>query len=111
VTNVNSAFKSFLVKNANYNGFFELPKLKTTDTLPQKLIPFSKAMCRSFTDFDCFVHFYEDDIKFERLWNNPKQYLNKLKMMFQIQKNQQIYAISKMGQKCILIKMKMENLM
>ncbi len=79
MTNVNSVFKSFLVKNANYDGFFELPKLKTTDTLPQKFVPFSKAMCRSFTDFDCFVHFYEDDIRFERIWNNPKQYLNKLK--------------------------------
>ena len=36
MTNVNSVFKSFLVKNANYDGFFELPKLKTTDCCSQK---------------------------------------------------------------------------
>lgn len=79
MTNVNSVFKSFLVEKAEYGGFFELPKIKTTDILPQKIVSFSKAMSRSFTEFDCFVHFYEDDIRFERLWNNPKQYLNKLK--------------------------------
>ena len=77
--NVNSVFKSFLVENANYEGFFELPKLKTSDILPRKIVSFSKAMCRSFTDFNCFIHFYEDDIRFERLWNNTRQYLNKLK--------------------------------
>lgn len=78
-TDKNTVYKSFLVKNAEYSGFFELPKINTTHTLPQKIIPFSKAMCSSFTDFDCFVHFYEDDIRFERIWNNPRQYLNKLK--------------------------------
>ena len=36
-------------------------------------------MSEKWEDFDCWVVFYEHDIKFERLWNNPKQYLNKLK--------------------------------
>lgn len=72
-------FHSFLVKNADYEGYIELPKLKTSNFIPEKLISFSKAMSKTWTDFDCWVMFYEHDIKFERLWRNPKQYLSKLK--------------------------------
>ena len=75
----NDVLRSFLVENADYEGYFELPKLKTSTLLPEKVITFSKAMARNFKDFDCFVIFYEDDEKFERLWHNPKAYLNKLK--------------------------------
>lgn len=72
-------FRSFLVENADYEGYFELPKIKTSDKLPEKIVNFSKAMGRYFKDFDCFVAFYEDDERFERLWNNPKKYIRKLK--------------------------------
>lgn len=68
----NDVLNSFLVENAEYEGCFELPKLKTSALLPEKVITFSKAIDRKFKDFDCFVIFYEDDEKFERLWNNPK---------------------------------------
>lgn len=72
-------FHSYLVEDADYEGYIELPKIKTSNLIPQKLVPFSKAMSKSWTDFDCWVMFYEHDVKFERLWNNPKQYLEKLK--------------------------------
>ena len=72
-------FHSFLVKNADYDGYIELPKIKTSNFIPEKLVSFSKAMSYTWTDFDCWVMFYEHDIKFERLWNNPKKYLTKLK--------------------------------
>lgn len=72
-------FHSFLVENADYEGYFELPKIKTTNIIPEKLVTFSKAMARTWNDFDCWVMFYEHDVKFERLWHNPKQYLAKLK--------------------------------
>lgn len=72
-------FRSFLVENADYEGYIELPKIKTSNIIPKNLVPFSKAMSRSWKDFDCFVMFYEHDVKFERLWHNPKQYLEKLK--------------------------------
>ena len=72
-------FHSFLVKNADYEGYIELPKLKTSNFIPEKLISFSKAMSKMWADFDCWVMFYEHDIKFERLWHNPQQYLSKLK--------------------------------
>ena len=36
-------------------------------------------MSPSCKEFDCWVHFYEHDRYFERLWHNPKRYLSKLK--------------------------------
>lgn len=72
-------FNSYLVKNACFDGYIELPVIKTSDKMPEKVVTFSKAMSYGWKDFDCWVMFYEYDIKFERLWNNPKKYLNKLK--------------------------------
>lgn len=72
-------FHSYLVKNASYDSYIELPVLSTSDLLPEKVVTFSKAMAKSFKDFDCWVVFYEDDYRFERLWNKPKKYLKKLK--------------------------------
>ncbi len=72
-------FHSFLVEKADYDGYFELPKIRTSSQLPDSVITFSKAMARTWNDFDCWVMFYEHDVNFERLWHNPKQYLAKLK--------------------------------
>ncbi len=72
-------FHSFLVEKADYDGYFEFPKIRTSSQLPDRVITFSKAMARTWNDFDCWIMFYEHDVKFERLWHNPKQYLAKLK--------------------------------
>lgn len=69
----------FLVADADYEGYIELPKIKTSNHRPQNLVSFSKAMSKSWNDFECWVMFYEHDVRFERLWNNPKRYLSKLK--------------------------------
>lgn len=70
-------FHAFLVKNAKYDTKLEIPCIKPESSVPQKLIPFSKAI--GGTDFDYWVHFYEDDANFERIWNNPQKYLPILK--------------------------------
>lgn len=72
-------FHAFLVKNANYDGRIELPCIKTSDKIPNRVITFSKAMEKGTIDFNQWVMFYEHDVKFERLWHNPKKYLQKLK--------------------------------
>ena len=77
--NCYDVFRSFLVEDADYEGYIELPKIKTSNLIPKKLVPFSKAMSKTWKDFDCWVMFYEHDVKFERLWNNPKRYLENLK--------------------------------
>lgn len=66
-------FRSFLVKNASYDGYLEIPCLKPEYQVPNRLILFSKAV-RS-CDFDSWIHFYEDDAAFERIWNAPNKYL------------------------------------
>lgn len=70
-------FHAFLVKNATYDTNLEIPCIKPDNCIPQKLISFSKAI--GGKDYDCFVHFYEDDASFERIWNNPQKYIPILK--------------------------------
>ena len=72
-------FHSFLVENADYEGCIELPAIKTSNSVPNRVVTFSRAMEKGMTDFDKWVMFYEHDVNFERLWNNPKAYLSKLK--------------------------------
>lgn len=71
-------FNAFLVSCANYAGVFEIPEIQPTYDIPDRIIVFSKAI--SCKDFEQWVHFYEDDYLFERLWRNPKRYIEKLKM-------------------------------
>ena len=70
-------FHAFLVKNATYDSELEIPCIASESLIPSKLIPFSKVI--RGTDFDAWVHFYEDDAVFERLWNTPHKYLPVLK--------------------------------
>lgn len=70
-------FNAFLVEESNYAGVFEIPVIKPNYDIPRKLISFSK--CKSSKACDMWVHFYEDDYLFERIWRNPKKYLPILK--------------------------------
>lgn len=70
-------FHAFLVKDATYDNQLEIPRLKAETRKPDKLIVFSKAVHN--TNYDAWVHFYEDDVEFERLWNRPNTYLPILK--------------------------------
>ena len=70
-------FNSFLVENATYDGEYEIPCVKTSDDLPEKVITFSD--CIRSKDFDSWIVFYEHDSAFERLWHNPQRYLQILK--------------------------------
>ena len=73
-------FKSYLFENVSYSGEFQIPILHSSKLLPNKMIPFSKAS--STKDFAQWVHFYEDDNNFLRVWNQPKKYLPLLKKFY-----------------------------
>lgn len=75
--NCRDVFNSFLVRFAKYAGVFEFPVIKPTNCLPNRLIPFSKAI--SSKDYNQWVHFYEDDYLFEKIWSKPENYLEILK--------------------------------
>ena len=66
-------FHAFLVKNAQFDTDLEIPRISPESALPERLVSFSKAVAGS--DYDQWVHFYEDDANFERLWNKPNKYL------------------------------------
>ena len=66
-------FNAFLVAVAHYAGFLEFPVIECTNWIPNRLIAFSKAV--SCKDFDQWIHFFEDDYLFERVWRNPQRYL------------------------------------
>ena len=75
--NCRDVFNSFLVRFAEFAGLFEFPVIKPTNRIPNRLIPFSRAI--SSKDYDQWVHFYEDDYLFEKLWSKPEKYLEILK--------------------------------
>ena len=82
---IRDTHKSFLVKKSDYSwgGQYDMPGIRKQDIKAeeiQKLVLFSKAVKMNKKELrESWVHFYEDDYEFERIWNNPKQYLNMLK--------------------------------
>lgn len=72
-TGCKDVFRSFLVSDARYDGKLEIPIIENVCEKPNRLIAFSKAI--KSEDYNQWVHFYEDDYQFERVWNKPKVYL------------------------------------
>ncbi len=70
--NCKDIFNAFLVTTAQYCGTYEFPVIWPTFDIPKRLIRFSKAV--NCTDCDQWVHFFEEDYQFERIWRNPLKY-------------------------------------
>lgn len=70
-------FHAFMLQNATYSGYIELPNTNVAVDIPNKLVAFSKIY--QSDDYDCWVHFYEHDYIIERIWHNPEKYLPQLK--------------------------------
>lgn len=68
-------YKSFLVVNAEYDGKDEIPRIKKIDIDdPKEIILFSER--KNNISKENWIAFYEDDVKFETIWNNPKKYID-----------------------------------
>lgn len=68
-------FGKYMPKTA---GKYDMPVIdKVNDIVILPLIPFNAAKSTKHSDYG--VHFFIDDYQFERIWNNPKQYINILK--------------------------------
>ena len=72
-------FHAWMLEGAGYAGPLDMPVLQATAQVPNRLVAFSDAMNSKWNDFDCWVHFFEDDKNIERFWSNPLAYVNKLK--------------------------------
>ena len=62
-------FHAWMLEGAEYAKPLGMPKLAPIHVDPERLIAFSDAMSPRWNDFDCFVHFFEDDCRIERFWN------------------------------------------
>lgn len=70
-------FHAYLVKDAEYDGTIEIPVIKPSEKVPNRIISFSEAM--KTDDLGQWVHFYENDCKIECIWNNPRKYIARLR--------------------------------
>lgn len=71
-----AAEKAWLVHGAVFDGDEEIPLISTADEIPPSLVRFSD--CATSNDYSSWVHFYEPDEKFTKLWNNPKGHVAQL---------------------------------
>lgn len=59
---------------------YDLPSFPQSLAIPEKVISFDKAISPSDAlDFSCYVHFYIQDVTFERFWTNPAKFIPLLK--------------------------------
>ena len=59
------------------SGFYQMPVLKAEMHIPKDLISFNYVL--NTDAFEKGVHFYIDDYQFERVWNDPHKYMDRLK--------------------------------
>ena len=57
-------------------GFYQMPVINPVQYIPTDLIGFNYVLTSK--QHDAGVHFYIDDYQFERVWNQPQLYLEKL---------------------------------
>lgn len=58
------------------DDFWEMPTIRKEDHIPEKMIGFNYA--KTSKEKDSCIHFYLDDYQFERIWNNPDNYIELL---------------------------------
>ena len=57
-------------------GCFEMPILEPVDHIPKKLQGFNYVLNKP--DYEAGIHFFLDDYQFERIWQRPEFYIEKL---------------------------------
>lgn len=70
------------IEGAFLCGEDEIPLVVASEEIPESLIPFSVAVRKRSLPkeaYQCYVHFFEYDYKFWRLFRNPKRYVGRLK--------------------------------
>lgn len=75
---VEDSFQAFLVESAFFTSIEEYPILREdmiSKTVPQKIMPFSKAITFQGDLSNTFICFYSPDKTFERIRRNPRKYL------------------------------------
>lgn len=74
---IDDGFYPWLVEEASFESLWQIPKVEapTNFIIPKNMIPFSKiAYSEAHTEF---IHFYEHDIVFRKVLQNPEKYIQK----------------------------------
>lgn len=72
-------FEAYNLYDAQYMetvGKFELPKIEPVDYVPADLVSFNYML--NTKQYEKGIHFFIDDYQFERVWNKPAYYLEKI---------------------------------
>ncbi|MDO4848359.1 MAG: DUF4417 domain-containing protein [Coriobacteriia bacterium] len=80
-THARDVFHAFLIEGASFSEEWEMPRLAPVPNgilPPSELVAFSRAQEEKLPGAGRTVHFFEDDFRFERIWNEPKKYLARL---------------------------------
>jgi hypothetical protein len=70
-------WKAEMLRWCDFEGEFEMPAIPACNTVPTRLTAFSDA--KKCNGDDSFIHFFQDDYKYERVWEKPKRYLSLIK--------------------------------
>lgn len=62
--------------NERTEGFYQMPIIEGIDYLPNDLIGFNYML--SSKEYEKGIHFFIDDYQFERIWNSPQTYIEKM---------------------------------
>lgn len=57
-------------------GFYQMPIIENDNYIPKDLIGFNYVLTSD--KYESGVHFYIDDYQFERVWNEPDKYIEKI---------------------------------
>lgn len=68
-----------LLEGLTLVGPYGIPKLEACHSVPDRLVAFSETSVFSGSTEGTWVHFYEDDLKFRCLWNQPEKYLDRFR--------------------------------
>ena len=70
----NEAYNLSLFDEQLCDGKYQMPIIKNNNYIPKDLIGFNYA--KTSENKRTGIHFYLDDYQFERIWNNPDEYLD-----------------------------------
>lgn len=72
----NSAYNLELFNPYKCDGKYQMPIIENDEYIPDDLMGFNYA--KSSDNKNVGIHFYLDDYQFERIWNNPDEYIEVL---------------------------------
>lgn len=72
----NNTYNLELYDSTKIDGKYQMPIIKNDNFIPKDIIGFNYA--KTSKEKQCGIHFYLDDYQFERVWNDPGEYIEVL---------------------------------